>query len=147
MGFAKRAAEVDNRTVQLAHALNLPGLQRYLARVGDRWPMQVVMLGGARVDDLRGAPAQRERGPEYVLVLVSRAFDGMPWLERVYQATALWDALEMGDQADIHCYTAPEFLRRRTSLRVIGDVVERGLLLFEDTAHEAPVPALPSDPD
>jgi hypothetical protein len=132
--------------VQLAHALNLRELQRYLARVGDRWPMQVVMLGGARVDDLRGAPAQRERGPEYIVVLVSYGFEGIPWLERVYQATALWDALEMGDQADIHCYTAPEFLRRRTSLRVIGDVVERGLLLFEDTAHEAPVPALPSDP-
>jgi hypothetical protein len=123
--------------VQLAHALNLRELQRYLARVGDRWPMQVVMLGGARVDDLRGAPAQRERGPEYVVVLVSYGFEGIPWLERVYQATALWDALEMGAQADIHCYTAPEFLRRRTSLRVIGDVVERGLLLFEDTAHTA----------
>ena len=131
--------------MQLAHALNLRELQRYLARVGDRWPMQVVMLGGARVDDLRGAPAQRERGPEYVVVLVSYGFEGIPWLERVYQATALWDALEMGAQADIHCYTAPEFLRRRTSLRVIGDVVERGLLLFEDTAHAAPVPAMRSD--
>ena len=109
--------------------------------------MQVVMLGGARVDDLRGAPAQRERGPEYVVVLVSYGFEGIPWLERVYQATALWDALEMGAQADIHCYTAPEFLRRRTSLRVIGDVVERGLLLFEDTAHAAPVTATRSDPD
>jgi hypothetical protein len=145
--FAKPAAEVDNRIVQLAHALNLHELQRYLARVGDRWPMQVVMLGGARVDDLRGAPAQRERGPEYVVVLVSYGFEGIPWLERVYQATALWDALEMGAQADIHCYTAPEFLRRRKSLRVIGDVVERGLLLFEDTAHAAPVSARQSDPD
>jgi hypothetical protein len=145
--FAKPPAGVDNRTVQLAPALNLRELQRYLARVGDRWPMQVVMLGGARVDDLRGAPAQRERGPEYIVVLVSYGFEGIPWLERVYQATALWDALEMGDQADIHCCTAPEFLRRRTSLRVIGDVVERGLLLFEDTAQPAPVSAMRSDPD
>ena len=52
----------------------------------------------------------------------------------------------MGAQADIHCYTAPEFLRRRASLRVIADVVERGLLLFEDTAHTAPVSAVRSDP-
>ena len=133
--------------MQLAHALNLRELQRYLARVGDRWPMQVVMLGGARVDDLRGAPEQRERGPEYVVVLVSRGFDGIPWLERVYQATALWDALEMGDRADIHCYTAPEFLRRRTSLPLIATVVERGLLLFEDTEHFSPLPALASPPD
>ena len=29
-------------------------------------------------------------------MLVSSAYDGMPWLERVYQAGSLWDALEMG---------------------------------------------------
>jgi hypothetical protein len=128
---------VDNRPVQLSMALNLPELQRYLGRVGDRWPLTVVMVGGARVEDLRGAPAQRERGPEFVVVLVSHAFDGMPWLERVYQAGSLWDALEMGDPADVHCYTTPEFLRRRTSTPAITAVVERGLLLFEDTS---PVP-------
>ena len=126
-----------NRRVQLNTALNLRELQRYLGRVGDRWPLAVVMVGGARVDDFRGAPPQRERGPEFVVVLVSHAFDGMPWLERVYQAGSLWDALEMGDPADVHCYTTPEFLRRRTSTPGIKAVVERGLLLFEDTA---PVP-------
>ncbi len=132
---------LDNRAVQLSTALNLRELQRYLGRVGDRWPLTVVMVGGARVDDLRGAPPQRERGPEFVVVLVSHAFDGMPWLERVYQAGSLWDALEMGDGADVHCYTTPEFLRRRASTPAIKAVVERGLLLFEDTAPEAlPVP-------
>jgi uncharacterized protein len=129
--------------VQLSTALNLPELQRYLGRIGDRWPLAAVMVGGARVDDFRGAPPQRERGPEFILVLVSHAFDGMPWLERVYQASALWDALEMGDPADVHCYTAPEFLRRRTSTPAVMGVVERGLLLFEDTA---PMP-LPSPQD
>ncbi|HEX3833263.1 MAG TPA: hypothetical protein VHW04_14900 [Solirubrobacteraceae bacterium] len=125
---------LHNRGVQSTTALNLRELQRYLGRVGDRWPLAVVMVGGARVDDFRGAPPQRERGPEFVVVLVSHAFDGMPWLERVYQAESLWDALEMGDPADVHCYTPPEFLRRRTSTPGIKAVVERGLLLFEDTA-------------
>jgi hypothetical protein len=127
--------------VQLSTALNLRELQRYLGRVGDRWPLAVVMVGGARVDDLRGAPAQRERGPEFVVVLVSHAFDGMPWLERVYQAGSLWDALEMGDPADVHCYTTPEFLRRRTSTPAVKAVVQRGLLLFEDTSPAAVKPA------
>jgi hypothetical protein len=125
---------VDNRAVQLSTGLNLRELQRYLGRIGDRWPLAVVMVGGARVDDFRGAPPQRERGPEFVVVLVSHAFDGMPWLERVYQAGSLWDALEMGDSADVHCYTTPEFLRRRTSTPAVEAVVARGLLLFEDTA-------------
>lgn len=131
------ALTVHNRGVQLRATLNLRELQRYLGRVGDRWPLAVVMVGGARVDDFRGAPPQRERGPEFVVVLVSHAFDGIPWLERVYQASSLWDALEMGDPADVHCYTTPEFLRRRTSTPGIKTVVERGLLLFEDTAPAA----------
>jgi len=121
-----------NRGVELATALNLGELQRYLSRVSDRWPLQVVMIGGARVDDIRGAPRQRERGQEYVIILVSGAFDGMPWLERVYQASSLWDGMEMGDPADVHCYTIDEFRRKRLTTPVVRAVVERGLLLFED---------------
>ena len=116
----------------VSEALNIGELRRYLSRVGDRWPIQAALLGGARVDDLRGAPPQRERGSEYVLVLVSEAFDGMPWLQRVYQAGALWDAMEMGDGADVHCYTPPEFLRKRTSMPAVQRVVDRGMLLYED---------------
>lgn len=126
--------------MELAAALNLGEVQRYLNRIGDRWPLQVVMLGGARVDDYRGAPPQRERGPEYVVVLVSRAFEGMPWLERVYHATSLWDGLEMGDTADVLCYTIEEFLRRRSLTPAVKAVVERGLLLFEDSDPLYPLP-------
>jgi hypothetical protein len=118
--------------VPASEALNLGELQRYLSRVGDRWPIRTALLGGARVDDARGAPPQRERGSEYVLVLVSPAFDGMPWLERVYHAGALWDALEMGDGVDVHCYTPQEFLRKRTAMPAVQRVAERGMLLYED---------------
>jgi hypothetical protein len=132
--------------MELSTALNPRELRRYLSRISDRWPLQVVMLGGARVDDLRGALPQRERGPEYVIVLVSAAFGGMPWLERVYQATSLWDAMEMGDKADVHCYTMAEFLRRRTSTPTVRAVFDRGLLLFEDRGDPDPtrVPGAPS---
>ena len=63
--------------------LNHRELERYVRRVSDRWPLDRALLGGARVADMRGAGAQRERGPEYVIVLVSEHFDGVPWLERV----------------------------------------------------------------
>jgi hypothetical protein len=92
--------------VELSTALNLRELQRYLGRIGDRWPLQMVLLAGARVADMRAGRVIRDnRGHEFVVVLVSEGFDGMPWLERVHQAGALWDALEMGGGADIHCYT------------------------------------------
>ncbi|HEY2258706.1 MAG TPA: hypothetical protein VGH45_03295 [Solirubrobacteraceae bacterium] len=113
-------------------ALNVSELQRYLSRIGDRWPIEVALLGGARIDDRRGALPQRERGAEYVVVLVSSAFDGMPWLERVYQATSLWDAMEMGDPADVHCYTPDEFARKRTTMPAVRSAAERGMLLYED---------------
>ncbi len=109
--------------------LNETELRRYLDRVGDRWPIQQALLGGARVADQAGAPAQRERGPEYIVVLVSPAYDGMPWLERVYHAGALWDAMEMGAPADVHCYTPTEFERKRLTLPAVRQTAETGLEL------------------
>ena len=119
--------------VKLDAALHPEELTRYLDRIGDRWPIRTALLGGARVDDVQGAPAQRERGPEYVLVLVSDAFDGMPWLERVYQASSLWDALEMGTAADVHCYTPTEFERKQGTMPAVRAVAQRGMLLYEES--------------
>ena len=114
--------------------LNRRELERYLERVTDRWPVQRALLAGARVDDLHGAPPQRERGHEYVLVLVSEHFDGVPWLERVYQAGSLWDALEMGAAAEVNCYTPAEFERRRETHRVVREAAEHGLELIPQPA-------------
>ena len=112
--------------------MNRHELQRYLSRVSDRWPIETAFLGGARVADELGAPPQRERGAEYVIVLVSSAYDGIPWLERVYQAGSLWDALEMGAPADVHCYTPAEFERKRTTLRAVSEAVEGGLDVLDE---------------
>ena len=40
--------------------LNHTELRRYLGRIGDRWPLERAVLGGARVADARGAMPQRE---------------------------------------------------------------------------------------
>ena len=111
-------------------AIDRRELERYVQRVTDRWPVQRALLGGARVEDARGAGAQRERGPEFVVVLVSEYFDGVPWLERVYTAGSLWDAYEMGAPAEVHCYTPAEFERKRESLRPVREAAEPGLELL-----------------
>ena len=110
--------------------LNHRELERYVRRVSDRWPLDRALLGGARVADMRGAGPQRERGPEYVIVLVSEHFDGVPWLERVYVAGTLWDAYEMGAPADIHAYTAAEFERKVAVLPAVRRAAECGLDLL-----------------
>ena len=115
-------------------ALNEAELRRYVQRVGDRWPLERAILGGARLADARGAGPQRERGPEYVVVLVSEAFSGQPWLERVYSAGALWDSAEMGAPADVHAYTPSEYERRIETLRVVRDAARSGLELLPSPA-------------
>ena len=129
-----RRPVVHNPPRVTSAGLNHRELERYVQRVTDRWPAQRALLGGARVADLRGAPPQRERGPEYVIVIVSEYFDGVPWLERVYQAGSLWDAYEMGAPADVHCYTPAEFERRRESLPVVRYAAEHGLELLPEPA-------------
>lgn len=114
----------------VAEALNRRELDRYLRRVSDRWPIERARLGGARAEDELGAGPQRERGPEYVVVLVSEQFDGVPWLERVHQCGSLWDAGEMGARADVHCYTPLEFERKRESLPLVRRVSDYGFDLL-----------------
>jgi uncharacterized protein len=120
----------QNARVVVAERVNRRELHRYVQRVSDRWPLERAMLGGARVDDSHGLGEQRERGPEFVVVLVSEFFAGVPWLERVYQAGSLWDAAEMGDPADVHCYTPSEFERKVTALAPVRRAVESGIDLL-----------------
>jgi hypothetical protein len=120
----------QNARVVVAERVNRRELDRYVHRVGDRWPLQRAILGGARVDDSHGLGEQRERGAEFVVVLVSEFFAGVPWLERVYQAGSLWDAAEMGDLADVHCYTPSEFERKVTALAPVRRAVETGIDLL-----------------
>jgi hypothetical protein len=111
-------------------SLNEAELRRYLQRIGDRWPLDRAIVGGARVADAKGALPQRERGPEWVVLLVSEAFDGVPWLERVYQAGSLWDASEMGAPADVHAYTPAEFERKVETLQLVKLTARYGLDLL-----------------
>lgn len=120
--------------MEVGTALNRAELRRYMGRVSDRWQIEAAYLGGARVADEQGAPPQRERGPEFVVVLVSDSYQGVPWLERVYISGSLWDGLEMGAPADMHCYTRAEFSRKCAAMPLVREAVWRGIdLLAEET--------------
>ena len=93
-----------------------------MRRVADRWPVERVHVGGRRIT---GAGD----GPEYLVVVVSAGFDGVPWLERVRQAQALWDAAELGAPAEVHCYTPVEAERKRATVPAVRQAVEEGLEL------------------
>jgi hypothetical protein len=121
---------VDNRGVQATLALNRPELRRYVERIRDRWRLDGAYLGGSAI---AGGPAEQPLGAPpapFTVVLVSDAFDEIPWLERVYVAGSLWDALEMGGAADVHCYTQAEFERKREAMPAVRDAVSQGLNLL-----------------
>ena len=113
-----------------AAEVNVGEARRYARRVGERWPLERALLGGARVDDASGAGEQRERGEEYLVVLVSDGFDGVPWLERVYVAESLWDASEMGAPVEAHCYTPAELARRVEAVPRVAHAVADGVDLL-----------------
>lgn len=116
--------------VQATLAVNRAELRRYLDRISDRWRLDGAYLGGSA---LTGGPGDQPlvgRSVEFTVVLVSDAFDEIPWLERTYVATSLWDALEMGAPADLHCYTRAEFERKRDSMPAVRDAVWHGLDLL-----------------
>jgi hypothetical protein len=89
-------------------------LRAYLRRVGERWPLE--------------AAYHRRRDPdeEHLVVLVSQAFDGMPWLERTTTARNLWDSGTMKGGVDVHCYTPPEIERKRATVRPLAAAIEKG---------------------
>jgi hypothetical protein len=91
--------------------LSLRELQLYVQRVSDRWPVESAHVG---------------TGDPSVVVLVSPRFDGVPWLERVRQAEALWDADAMGRRAEVHCYTPLELERKVDDLPRVRAAVESG---------------------
>jgi stress-induced morphogen len=124
--------------VQATIAVNRAELRRYLERIGSRWRLDGAYLGGSALTGESGGESLSDRHSdslgdrhsEFTIVLVSDAFDEIPWLERVYVANSLWDALEMGAPADVHCYTRAEFERRRDTTPAVRDATWHGLDLL-----------------
>jgi uncharacterized protein len=132
--------------VQATIALNRAELRRYIERIGSRWRLDGAYLGGSALTGETGGDSSGERmsdslgnrrrdslgdrAGEFTVVLVSDAYDEIPWLERVYVATSLWDALEMGAPADLHCYTRAEFERKRDTTPAVRDATWHGLDLL-----------------
>jgi hypothetical protein len=90
--------------------------RQYARRLADRWPLDRALLG---LGDGR-----------FVGVLVSPAFDGVPWLARVHAAESLWDTDSMGQPLEAHCFTPTEFDRRLTEAPAVRRVADRGLDLL-----------------
>ena len=116
--------------MQATISLNRMELRRYIERVNDRWLLEGAYLGGPALTGESPSEMFGDAGAEFTVVLVSDAFDEIPWLERVYVTSSLWDGLEMGAPADVRCYTRTEFERTRDSTPAVRDATWHGLDLL-----------------
>lgn len=94
--------------------------QTYLPRLKRIFRPEVVLLFGSHARDEALADSDLD------LVIVSKAFEGVPFLER---AARVIEGVGLEVPADLLCYTPREFARKRRELGIVQAAVEEGIRL------------------
>jgi predicted nucleotidyltransferase len=95
-------------------------LDVFLKRVQTRFPLEQAILVGSRA---RGDELMES---DYDLILISSAFEGLPWRDRIAAVLDLWD-LEVDLQP--LCYTPGEYARKLAELSTVSEAARDGLVL------------------
>jgi predicted nucleotidyltransferase len=100
-----------------------PGLAEFVRRVHGRWPLERAVLFGSRArgDELRES--------DYDLILVSLAFEGIRFTERMMLVRDLWP---LAERLEVLCYTPAEFERKRSEIGIVAEGLREG--------RELPIP-------
>jgi predicted nucleotidyltransferase len=95
-------------------------LDGFLKRVQARFPLHRAILVGSRA---RGDELVES---DYDLVLVSPAFAGLSWRERIAAVLELWDM-----EVDLQplCYTPEEYARKVAEISSVAEATREGLVL------------------
>jgi predicted nucleotidyltransferase len=95
-------------------------LRTFLARLQDRFrPSLVVLFGSrARQDHLVDSDVD--------LLIVSEAFEGMGWRDRILRVIELWDGRVSLEPL---CYTPEEFERRSREICIVREALREGIPL------------------
>jgi len=89
----------------------------FLAQVNQRFPLERAILFGSRArgDELKSS--------DYDLLLVSPAFSGLGFADRIGEVLKLWE-LEVG--LEPLCYTPEEFEERSRKITVVAEALREG---------------------
>jgi hypothetical protein len=100
--------------------VDLAGLQKFLARVDERFPLEGAWLFGSRArgDELRES--------DYDLLLVSAGFAELGFAERIAEVQALW---ELPEDLEPLCYTPDELARKRREIGTVAEALREGRAL------------------
>lgn len=109
--------------------VNWEKLERFLCRVQARFPLKHAILFGSR------ARGEELRSSDYDLLLVSPAFAGLPYPERIGAVLALWD-LDVG--LEPICLTPEEFQERAEKITVVAEARREGQELWPPKSSQCP---------
>lgn len=92
-------------------------LRQFLQRVHARFPLERAILFGSRARD------EELLHSDYDLVIVSKAFQGMPYSARVAEVLEMWD-MDVGLEPIV--LTPEEFSERVGKITVVAEAVRTG---------------------
>lgn len=101
--------------------LNRAELNRFLASVGEKFPLERAILFGSR------ARGDALLSSDYDLVLVSRKFEGMDFSDRMRRVCEHW---KLAEGLEVLCYTPKEFKRKSAQICIVRQAIEEGLELL-----------------
>jgi hypothetical protein len=93
------------------------GIGKFLRRVSERFPLERAVLFGSRA---RGDELVES---DYDLLLVSEAFRGLGFAERIAEVQALWD---LPEGLEPLCYTPDELERKRREIGIVAEGLREG---------------------
>ncbi len=101
-------------------------MKDFLTRVTARFPLESGIIFGsrARSDELQDS--------DYDLILISPAFEGMTWRERIGATLELWN---LDVDLEVLCYTPEEFRSKAAEISTVAEAVREGLLVWGDSGE------------
>lgn len=93
-------------------------IEGFLERIRRRFSPEAIILFGSR------AREEHLKQSDYDLIIVSKKFEGIHFLERIYQLLELWDC---DADVDLLPYTPGEFEKKKEEIGIVREAVKEGL--------------------
>ncbi|SCG85404.1 nucleotidyltransferase domain-containing protein [Methanobacterium congolense] len=97
-------------------------IKEFQKRVNEEFNPEVFILFGSR------ARGDYLKESDYDFIIVSRKFEGIHFLERIYRVLELWD---YDWDVDILPYTPEEFSVKKDQIGIVNEAVKQGIVLEE----------------
>lgn len=95
-------------------------IEDFILQVKNRYHPDLILLFGSR------ARNDYLKHSDYDILIVSESFEGIHFLERIYQLLEFWDYKW---DVDILPYTPEEFNKKRNQIGIVNEAVKEGIVL------------------